>query len=108
MKKKDQYKYFKNGDYIVCIKSGKCELPGLWNKTTPGARLVLNKTYIVDRYLVREDGGIIYDALVLDGFTPLHDGKNFMLLSEFRKMKLKKLKKKLFFKNIFRKFVKTK
>jgi hypothetical protein len=102
--KNDNYKYFKEGDYIVCIKDGPCVFPNLFDDRMDGVRSKLCKTYIVDRYLRREDGGIIYDALVLKGYTPLHDGKNFMLLSEFRKMKLNKLKRRLFFKKTFRKF----
>jgi hypothetical protein len=102
--KKDNYKHFKNGDCIVCIKEGPCVFPNLFNDSTDGVRSELYKKYIVDRYLIREDGGIIYDALVLKGYTPLHDGKNFVLLSEFRKVKLNRLKRKLAYKKIFSKF----
>lgn len=102
--KNDNYKHFKNGDYIVCIKEGLCVFPNLFNDSTDGIQTELYKTYIVDRYLTRDDGGVIYDALVLKGYTPLHNGKNFMLLSEFRKLKLNRLKRKLFRQNILRKF----
>ena len=106
--KNDNYKYFKEGDSIVCIKEGSCIYPNLFKDTEGGLNLKLYETYTFDRYLVREGGGVIYDALVLKGFTPLHDGKNFMLLSEFRRLKLDKLKRKLFFKKLFKKFVKFK
>jgi len=102
--KSNSYKYFKTGDYIVCIKEGTCIYPNLFDDTKDGVRTKLFKTYIVDRYLISEYGTKIYDGLVLKGYTPLYDGKNFMLLSEFRKMKLNRLKKKLFFKNVLRKF----
>ena len=106
--KSDNYKHFKEGDCIVCIKSSKSVYSNLFNSTEDGLTIQLYKIYTFDKYLTRQDGGIIYDALVLKGLTPLHDEKNFMLLSEFRKLKLEKLKRKLYFKNLFNKFVNIK
>ena len=107
MKKKDQYKHFKNGDSIVCIKEGNCVFPELFDDTMDGFKLDLFRVYTFEKYLVG-DGFVIYDSMALKNYTPLHDGKNFMLLTEFRKLKLNKLKRRLFFKNLFRKFVNIK
>ena len=101
--KNEQYKHFKSGDYIVCIKEGPCVFPDLFDDSMDGTQSELNKIYIVDRYLITGDGTKILDALVLKGYTPLHNGKNFMLLSEFRRLKLNKLKRKLFFKKTLKK-----
>ena len=105
---KDNYKYFKEGDSIVCIKDGACLHPNLFDDTNDEVNLKLYKTYTFDKYLIKQDGGIIYDAMVLKNLFPLYDGKNFMLLSEFRKLKLKRLKRKLFYKKTFGKFVNIK
>lgn len=103
--KNDNYKYFKEGDYIVCIKNGKCLHPNLFNNMNePGFELKLYRPYIFDRYLVTESGSMIYDALILKNYLPLYDGKDFMFLSEFRRLKLNRLKRKLFRQNILRKF----
>ena len=61
--KNEQYKHFKSGDYIVCIKEGPCVFPNLFNDSMDGLQSELYKIYIVDRYLVREDGSKIYDLL---------------------------------------------
>ena len=108
MKKKDQYKHFKNGDDIVCIKEGNCVFPELFDDTMDGVKLDLFHVYTFEKYLVNGNGFVIYDALVLKEHTPLYDGRNFMLLSEFRKLKLNKLKRRLYFKKVFGKFVKIK
>jgi hypothetical protein len=100
--KNDNYKYFKEGDSLVYVKENKNVYTKIFMDRPESERMIkLYHTYIFDRYLVREDGGIIYDALVLKNKLPLYDGKDFMLLSEFRRLKLKKLKRRLVFKRIF-------
>ena len=101
--KSDNYKHFKEGDYVVCIKEAPCIFRNIFDDSMDGVNSEQYKTYIVEKYLRRQDGSVIHDALVLKGYTPLHNGKNFILLSEFRRIKLNKLKRKLFFKKTFRK-----
>ena len=100
--KSNHYKHFKEGDYIVCIKEAPCLYRDIFDDKMDGIQIELYKTYIFDKYLKRQDGSIIYKGLILKGYIPLHEGKNFMLLSEFRRIKLNKLKRKLFFKKTFR------
>jgi hypothetical protein len=100
--KSDNYKYFKSGNSVVCIKEDNGFFAKIFSNRPESERVVtLYHTYIFDKYLLTENTKeIIYDGLVLKNKLPLYNGKNFILLSEFRRLKLKKLKRKIFWKKL--------
>jgi hypothetical protein len=105
--KNDNYKYFKEGDKIICINEKRLTISlGSYLKLDEIPKI--NKIYTFDRYLKTKSGTILYDRLVTKEGLPLYEGKQFILLSESRKIKLKRLKRKLKIKNFFRRLVNIK
>jgi hypothetical protein len=102
--KKDNYKHFKPGDCVVCLKQGFVVHPEMFGDDDEESELVLFSPYIFKCYLENSEGHPLYDMLVLQEKPTYYDGKNFMLLSEFRKIKLDRLKRNLFYKKMFGKF----
>ena len=105
------YKYFQEGDKIISIKR---KNHFRIYRGSLGDKPELLKIYTFRRYVTWNDNKtnkpykIDYGLMMVKNDELLYDGKNFMLLSEFRRLKLDKLKRKLFFKKLFRKFVKFK
>ena len=104
---KNSYKYFKENDKIISVKSKKSFR---FYQEALDDKPKLFKIYTFDRYITSTNYQkyyqIFYNLLIVKenlNNNIYYDGCEFISLSEYRKLKLQKLKRKSFFKNFFKK-----
>ena len=100
---KNSYKYFKYGDKIISIKRRKHFR--IYRESLDNIPMLF-KVYTFDRYIPFLNGTPDYRLLMVkdDIDYVLYNGLDFISLKEYRKLKLKNIEKKSYFKNFFKKY----
>lgn len=102
---KNSYKYFQEGDKII---SAKRKIYFRFYRDIIGNRPELHKVYTFRGYVPRRTSGnpdelseVDYSLMVVKDDGIFYDGHEFITVLEYRKLQLKRLKRKMFFKKIF-------